>query len=112
MKQKENYLDYIPICNPWFSWKVDKKGSVVVEIKNKGVYNRIAQKFWGRPKKSYIYLDDYGSFVWQQMDGKRTIYDISGLVKGEYGDEIEPLFEWLSQYFKLLYKNHFIGYVK
>jgi len=111
-EKKENYLDFIPICSPGYAWKLNQEEIVVVEVANKGFYNKIAQKFFKRPKVSYISLDEYGSFVWQQMDGVKTIYEISQLVKEKYGQDAEPLLERMTQYFQVLYRNHFIGYVK
>ena len=43
-KQQPNYLDMIPVRNPEIRWTTDKKGIVTLEIENKGLANRIAQK--------------------------------------------------------------------
>ena len=109
-KGKKNYLDYVPVCAQEHTWELNEKNLVVIHVENKGFYNRLAQKVFKRPKVSHISLDAYGSFVWQQMDGKRTIYDISHLVKARYGAEAEPLLERLTKFFQILYENHFIGY--
>lgn len=111
-KKKENYLDYVPVCAPEHTWDLNEKNQVVIHVENKGFYNRLAQKLFKRPKVSHISLDDFGSFVWQQMDGKRTIYEIGQLVKVRFGEKAEPLFERLTQYFQTLYRNHLIGYCK
>ncbi len=112
MKKKENYLDYIPVANPDFEWDVDKDGIVTVHVKNKGIYNKIAQKVFRRPEVSHIKLDKYGSFAWQQMAFDRTVYDISKLVKEHFGDEAEPIVERLVKFFQICYQHKFIGYVK
>ena len=109
-KQKKNYLDYVPVCAPEHSWELNEKKLVVIHVENRGFHNRLAQKVFKRPKVSHISLDEYGSFVWQQMDGKRTIYEISFLVKERYGEKAEPLLPRLTKYFQILYQNHFIGY--
>lgn len=105
-------MDYIPACNPAYAWDADKKGIVTVHVVNKGFYNRLAQKLFKKPKVSHIALDAYGSYVWQQMDGKKTIYEISQLVQTHFGKEAEPVVERLVKFFRILYQNHFIGYVK
>lgn len=110
-KKEINYLDYIPVCAPDHSFQLNEQGLVVIRSVNKGFYNKIAQKIWKRPQVSYISLDEYGSYVWQQMDGKKTIYEISIGVKEAYGKEAEPLLERLTRFFQILYQNHFIGYV-
>lgn len=110
-KNKKNYLDYVPVCAPGFTWE-ENKGMVTVTMENKGFYNWLAQKLFKKPRFSHIDLDRYGSYVWKQMDGKRTIYDISFLVREHFGKEAEPVEQRLAEYFRILYRNHFIGYVK
>ena len=111
-RKKKNFMDFIPVCNPAYTWDADKKGNVTVHVVNKGFYNRIAQKVFKRPQVSHIALDKYGSFVWQQMDGKRNVYEISKLVSDRFGKEAEPIVERLVRYIQILYQNKFIGYVK
>ena len=112
VKKKKNFMDLVPCCNPIYTWDADKKGIVTVHVVNKGFYNWLAQKLFKRPRVSHIALDEYGSFVWQQMDGKRTVFEISELVKGKFGKDAEPIVERLVQYFRILYQNKFIGYEK
>lgn len=111
-KTKKNFMDFIPVCNPVNTWDTDKKGIVTVHMENKGFYNRIAQKIFKRPRVSHIALDEYGSFVWQQMDGKRNVYEISKLVSAQFGEKAEPVVPRLVKYIQILYQNKFIGYVK
>lgn len=111
-RQKKNFMDFIPVCNPAYSWDADKKGIVTVHVVNQGLYNRIAQKIFQRPKVSHIALDKYGSFVWRQMDGIRNVYDIAQLVSEQFGKDAEPVVERLVKYIQILYQNKFIGYVK
>jgi len=68
--QKENYLDYIPKKNEEYTWSLNEKKLVVVDIPNKGLHNRIAQKFFHKPKVSHIELDAYGTFG----RGKETLW--------------------------------------
>lgn len=104
---KSNYLDYIPQKNSKLNWEIDD-GKVVVYINHKGVINRIAQILFYSPKVSKISLDKYGQFVWQNIDGRNTIYDIGNILKYEYGDKMEPLYERLSFFCRLLHKNGLI----
>lgn len=111
-KAKKNFMDFIPVCNPNYTWEADKGGKVTVHVVNKGFYNWLAQKLFRRPRISHIALDEYGSFVWQQMDGVRNVYEISKLVAKEFGKDAEPIVERLVKYIQILYQNKFIGYVK
>lgn len=112
MKEKKNYLDYVPLHHSGISYQKKEDGCIEVEVINKGFYNRVAQLFFHRPKKSYIKLDEFGSFVWNQVDGKRTIYDICILLKERFGERTEPLFERAVSFFKVLRRASLICYQK
>lgn len=111
MSKKENYLDYTPKHNELFPYRRNQKGLVELTIYNKGMFNRLAQFFFKRPRTSQIELDRFGSFAWSCMDGKRSIYDIGKMVNKKFGAEAEPLYERLTKYCKILHDNHFIVYV-
>ena len=112
MKKKkvlsENYLEKIPTKNLDIEWKTDENGAVTLEIENKGVFNKIAQKLFKRPKISYIHLDELGSFVWQKIDGEKTILDIGKEVEEQFKDTANPLYERLAEYFRILDSYGFI----
>ena len=111
-KEKENYLDYIPSHNPGLCFEKKENGRIEVEVINRGFCNRVAQLLFHKPKKSYIELDEIGSFVWEQMDGKRTIYDICMRLKARFGNDAEPLFDRSVNFFRILKRNSFIVYGK
>lgn len=111
-RTKKNFMDFIPVCNPAYTWEADKKGKVTVHVANRGFYNWIAQKLFKRPPVSHIDLDEYGSYVWRQMDGKRNVHEISKLVSAQFGKDAEPVVPRLVKYIQILYQNKFIGYVK
>ena len=104
-----NYLDNKPVRNPEINWTTDEEGKVTLEIENKGLVNRIAQKLIKKPKISYIHLDEMGSFIWPLIDGERNITDISVFVKEHFGEKAEPLYERLAQFIKILESYKFIN---
>lgn len=108
---KDNYLDYIPRHNALFPYRKKKNGRIEVEVLNRGFYNRIAQIFFRRPKRSFIELDELGGFVWEQIDGSKSIYDICMLIRQRFGEEAEPLFERAVVFFRMLRENSFIVFV-
>ena len=58
----QNYLDQIPrVILP--KWNVLDDGMVELKIEHKGFFYFIAQKFFLRPRISYIKLDAYGTCV-------------------------------------------------
>lgn len=106
-KQQPNYLDMIPVRNPEINWTTDESGIVTLEIENKGVANRIAQKLLKKPKITYIHLDENGSFIWPLIDGKKTVMDIAALVEEHFGEKAKPLYERLVRFFQILESYHF-----
>jgi hypothetical protein len=89
----------------------NRNGHVEVLVEHTGVMNRIAQKLFRKPRKSRIELDDFGSFVYLQMDGKKNVYEIAQAVREKFGEKAEPLYERLSRFVKILHDEHYIVYV-
>lgn len=104
----KNYLDLVPQINEGLSWNKDENGIVTLEIENTGLFNRIAQKIFKKPKWSFIHLDELGSFVWLLIDGKTNIGDMGVSVKEHFGEMAEPLYEKLVKYFEILKSYNFI----
>lgn len=109
-KKDHNYLEKVPVRNPEFSWKEDGQGIVTVDMVHKGIFDKLAQKLWVTPKVSHVKLDRFGSFVWKQMDGNRNIIDIGVLVREEFADQAEPLYERLAEFVKMLRDNRFVTF--
>lgn len=107
-KKTENYLERCPMRPEQIQWSVDESGLVTLDIENTGFFNRVAQKFFGRPKVSHIHLDGIGSFVWPLLDGEKDIIALGVLVREHFGDEAEPLYERLAKYFQILDSYSFI----
>ena len=110
-KNSKNYLEFVPVRQIG-RFSEDENGVITLEIENKGVFNRVAQKLLKKPKISYIHLDEMGSFVWPLIDGERNITDIGVFVKEHFGDKAEPLYERLAKYFKVLESYGFIKFKK
>jgi len=111
-KKDQNYLEKVPVRNPEFSWKEDQQGIVTVDMMHKGIFDKLAQKLWVTPRVSHVKLDRFGSFVWKQMDGNRNIIAIGALVREEFGDQAEPLYERLAKFVKMLRDNRFVIFGK
>ncbi len=111
-KKKENYLDYVPVYNPDYTFSIDEQGNVTIFVENKGLFNRIAQLVLKKPKISQIHLDEMGNFIWPLIDGKKTIYEIARLVKEEFGEKAEPLYNRLVSYMRNLENYKFIQMIK
>ena len=77
---KENFLE-----NEKLGWS-EKEGIITLEIENIGVFNRVAQKFFKKPKISYVHLDEMGSFIWPVIDGEKNLIEIGKGVKEHFGE--------------------------
>ena len=68
-KQKltENYLENRPLRPEGLNWTADGNGAVTLEKENTGLMNRLAQKLLGKPKVSYIHLDELGIRVPEEL---------------------------------------------
>ena len=106
-KTKENYLDYVPVMNPQNTWD-EKDGKVTIHMVHRGFYDKLAQKFFHTPRVSHIDLDGYGSFLWKQIDGSKTVGALAEILRKEYGPQAEPLYDRLVKYMQILRNNRFI----
>ena len=88
--------------------KTDEKGIVTLEIENKGWANKLAQKFFKRPRVSYVHLDEMGSFIWPLIDGENNIIELGKLVQEHFGENANPLYERLARYFQILESYRFV----
>lgn len=105
----ENYLDYVPCHNPEIKYEIDGEHKVTIFQENKGMFNFIAQKLFKKPRISQIHLDEMGDFIWPLMDGERNLIEIAELVKAEFGEKAEPLYNRLVQYVRTLETYGFIA---
>lgn len=103
----KNYLDFIPVIDPRNTWD-EKDGKVTIHMVHRGVYATIAQKVFHKPRVSHIDLDEYGSFLWLQFDGDKTVGELAEAMKAQFGQKAEPLYDRLVHYMQVLRNNHFI----
>ena len=111
MKEKKNYIDNIPRIND-MKWEVLEDGIVEITVENIGFYNKVAQRLFKKPRYSFIKWDEYGSFVWQQIDGKKSIYEIGNELGNKHKGASDQLYERLSKYFGILERNKYIVFEK
>lgn len=109
-KQPENYLSFVPVRNSEISYTSDEKGLVTLEKINKGLFNKIAQKIFKKPKISYIHMEEMGSFIWPLIDGQKDIETIGKYVSEHFGDKAEPLYDRLCKYFQIMESYGFITF--
>lgn len=109
-KKEKNYLDLVPERAEELSWEAGEDGILVLRVENKGIFNRIAQKMFKRPKHTNIHMDKYGSFLWSLIDGEKTVMELAKLQKEFFGEEVEPLYPRIVKYFQIMESYHFIHF--
>ncbi|MDO5145898.1 MAG: PqqD family protein [Eubacteriales bacterium] len=107
-KSDKNYLDYIPVVEK--KWETLEDGLVEITVENTGFYNTLAQKLFKKPRFSFIKLDKYGSFVWRQIDGNTSIYEIGKILEKKHKEAGMQLYERLSAYFGILEENGYVSF--
>ena len=108
MEKKVNFLNYIPRPAGCIRVAAGEDGFNHLEILHEGWADRAAQKLLKKPVVTHVALERFGSFIWQQIDGKHSIYEIALMVKETFGEEAEPLYERLTAYFCMLKQKGYI----
>ncbi|QXM05232.1 PqqD family protein [Crassaminicella indica] len=108
IKKNDNYLELVPSKNKNQKWKINDDGFVQLIIPREGFLDKIVRFFFKTPKVMRIDLDAHGSCVWKAIDGNRNIEQIGEIIKREFGEEAEPLYERLGTYINILRNNKFI----
>lgn len=82
--------------------------TVILYLEHRGVYDRLAQRVFGRPAVSRISLDELGSFIWRHIDGERSVYEIGQCVEAEYRERAQPLYTRLLRFLYIMEQNGLI----
>jgi len=110
--KKENFLEYIPITN--FKSRISEETNKVI-VERPKFDNAILKKYllpYFKKQNFDVKLDDFGSFVWQKIDGEKNIYQIALELEKEFGEKVEPVYERLAQFIKHLHQQRFVLYKK
>ena len=107
-KVSPNYLEAVPTRKEDRPWRLKKDGMVEVDMENKGFYHFIAQKFFKKPRISHIALDEYGSVVWQSIDGKNSVMDIVHIMENSFPKEKDRMLDRVVTYMATLQSNGFV----
>ncbi len=107
-KISANYLQKIPLRNKDLVWNINENGFVVLSIENKGFFCSIAQKFFKKPKVSYIRFDEYGTTVWKNIDGKTSVDDIVKIMLHTFPKEKDRMLNRVVTFIAILQNNEYI----
>ena len=102
INNNEDVLNIIYKISDNLKYEVDKDSIVTICVKQEHKVQKFFRKLKFRiPEYKKTSLDEYGSFVFLQLDGKKTVRDIGESLEVKYGDKAQPLYERL-----LLFLNH------
>jgi hypothetical protein len=107
-KVSANYMDVIYKIPDVLPWREKKDGSIEVDMEHKGIYHRIAQKFFRRPRVSHIALDAYGSALWKACDGTHTVFDLVHIMEKKFPQEQDQMLNRVVTFLGTLERNGFI----
>ena len=88
-------------------FNTDEKGIVTVDVPNTGFFNKLAQRFWNKPKVSHIELDKFGSVMWLAIDGKNTVQDVYSLMEDSFPEE-DRMLDRVVTFMHTLQNNGFV----
>jgi hypothetical protein len=92
------------------NWEINPENELVV-IKKPKFKNSLLKKYLSPRLKRADYsvkLDQVGSFVWMNIDGKCSFGEIGEKVKKEFGQSVEPVEDRLGQFINSLRRYNFI----
>lgn len=110
--KKDNLMEYIPVKNPKINWKILENDKVEIELVNRGFFKWITQKFFKKPRISKIALEEIGSFIWLEIDGNKTVLELSKSIESKFGKKAEPIIDRMVKYLRILFTHRFIYYKK
>lgn len=99
---KDEALNMVFKVSDGLEYEVDENGIVTLLEKQDHKIQRFFRKLGFRiPEYKRTAMDEYGSSVFLQIDGSRTVRDIGKYLEEKYGDKVQPLYERL-----LLFVSH------
>lgn len=107
--KNSNYLDLTPY--KLYNEEITSEGLVNVLIPK--FTNPLAVKFLTPRLKApdiKIKLDEIGSAVWLEMDGKKKVGIITKNMESKFGEKIKPVNERLTTFLTQLYMQKFISF--
>ncbi len=96
MKSNEDILSIVYRRNNRFIYEIEDDGRVrILEEQNHWIQRLFRKIGFKIPRYKKTELDKFASFVLRNIDGKKNIKEIGELLKKEFGEEAEPLYERL-----------------
>lgn len=102
MKNNEEVLNLVFKKSENVEYEVSSDGIVtILEKQDHKVQNFFRKLKFKIPMYKKMELDEYGSFIFLQIDGKKNVEELGIKLEEKYGEKSHPLYERL-----LLFLNH------
>lgn len=105
-------MDYIPVRQSMLEWDTTENGRVSLSIRHRHFCDRLAQRFFRRPSVSYVEFDELGSYLWTQIDGKKSVSQLASQMERYFGEKAAPAIPRLVVFLSILKKKNYISFQK
>jgi hypothetical protein len=107
-KNEKNFLDIIPI-KLHLNYKTNN-GNINLVFTHDSLLQKFLRWMTKKSSTSSLELDGLGSVVWENIDGKNTIYDIINLLLEKEEDSYESMQERVFMFIRLLKNKKIIAF--
>ncbi len=107
--KKINLYDIILVKN--YESEISENGNISILIP-KFTNKFLVQHLMPHLKYPFIKikLDEIGSAVWMEIDGKKSVGEIASILEEKFGEKIQPIEERLSKFISQMIHHKFISY--
>lgn len=106
-KKEDNFLLYVP-RHKHSVWE-EKNGRVYLIFHHKKLIEKLVIWLYKKPDVSDIELDEMGSAAWKLIDGKKTVFEISELLREKFGNSQEDSQERLIMFVRYLLRRGWVS---
>lgn len=104
-----NYLELTPYRLFEYEVEENKQVSVLIPRFTNKILVKIITPMLKSPYVKTLF-DDFGSHVWQAIDGKNKVLDIAVSLKNKFGEKAEPAEERVTKFLTQLYSYKFLKF--
>lgn len=111
-KDNKNFLEFIPVkSNSHISERLEDDSKITLVIKRDSKIDKFFIKIFKKAHKEvYIHFDDIGTYTWMNIDGNKTIYELSKNFMKDYDVSENEAINRMVQFIKTLNNNKFIDF--
>ncbi|SDM92000.1 Coenzyme PQQ synthesis protein D (PqqD) [Fictibacillus solisalsi] len=107
-RSSQNLLTMMPHFKQGIHTEKRKDGFVYLMIPRTNPIEKLSIRFLKQPSFFPVKLDELGAFVAEQIDGVKTIDEISSNLSAEFGEKASPVVPRLAKFIEMLEVNDWI----